>query len=88
VAWQLLAITYIVRNNPDEVATIVFKQQEITVLEKISKKQIQTVKEAILAMCKITAGFAPTKKQPLPGVKVLAIAIQDFYYIKVGAGIA
>jgi hypothetical protein len=88
VAWQLLAITYIVRNNPDEVATIIFKQQEITVLEKISKKQIQTVKEAILAMCKITAGFAPTKKQPLPGVKVLAIAIQDFYYIKVGAGIA
>jgi hypothetical protein len=30
-------------------------------------------------------GFARSKKQPLPGVKVLAQAIERFYYVKLGS---
>ncbi|MGB3786695.1 MAG: hypothetical protein WA949_01705 [Phormidesmis sp.] len=30
-------------------------------------------------------GFALSKKQPLPGVKVLATAIERFFFIKIGA---
>lgn len=52
-------------------------------LEKIDKKPIKTVKEAVLALVKI-AGFAKSKRQPIPGVKVLAHALECFYCIKLG----
>lgn len=87
IAWQLLAVTYMVRQNPEALATELFKVEEVTVMSKLNKKPIKTIKEAILLLCKISGGFAPSKKQPLPGVKVLTTALQDFYYIKVGAGI-
>jgi hypothetical protein len=55
-------------------------------LQQTSKKVIQTVKEAVLVLSKIV-GFAPSKKQPLPGIKILAKAIEAFYFIKIGASI-
>lgn len=84
VAWQLLAITYLVRQPDEAPAGEVFDPDEVKLLSQISRKPIQTLKEAILALSKIV-GFAPSKKQPLPGVKVLAQALERFYYIKVGA---
>jgi hypothetical protein len=83
VAWQLLAVTYVLRENQDAPAQSVFEQNEVSLLEKIDKKPIKTVKDAVLALAKI-AGFAKSKRQPLPGVKVLAQAFERFHYIKLG----
>lgn len=84
VAWRLLATTYVFRESQEAPAEAVFEQDEIRLLEKIDKKPIKTVKEAVLALAKIV-GFAKSKRQPLPGVKVLAQAFERFYYIKVGS---
>jgi hypothetical protein len=83
VAWQLLAITYVFRENQDAPAQTVFEQNQVRLLEKIDKKPIKTVKDAVLALAKIV-GFAKSKRQPLPGVKVLAKAFERLYYIKLG----
>lgn len=86
VAWQLLALTYLIRQEADAPANSVFEEEEIEILKKISKKDIQTVKQAVLALVKIV-GFTPSKKQPFPGIKVLAQALERFYFIKLGADI-
>ena len=83
VAWQLLAITYVLRENQEAPARSVFEENEVRLLEKMDKKPIRTAKEAVLALAKIV-GFAKSKRQPLPGVKVLAQALERFYYIKLG----
>ena len=88
VAWQLIGITYLIRENPAAEATEIFKKEEVELLNKLSKTEIKSIKEAVLFLCKLTCGFAPSKQQPYPGVKTLAMAIQDFYYIKLGAGIS
>ncbi len=85
-AWKLLAITYLVRQEAQAPATSIFEEEEIEILKHIGKKDIETVKEAVLALSKII-GFAPSKKQPLPGVKVLAQALERFYFIKLGASV-
>ena len=84
VAWRLLALTYAVRDDPEQSAEIVFDHSEVLLLQSISGKKIDTIRQAVLALTKIV-GFAPSKKQPLPGVKVLTTAIQAFYFIKLGA---
>jgi hypothetical protein len=84
VAWRLLALTYAVREDPEQSAEIVFDQSEVLLLQSISGEKIDTIRQAVLALTKIV-GFAPSKKKPLPGVKVLTTAIQAFYFIKLGA---
>jgi len=84
VAWRLLALTYDVREDPEQSAEAIFDQSEVSLLQSISGKKIETVRQAVLALTKIV-GFAPSKKQPLLGVKVLATAIQSFFFIKLGA---
>ena len=86
VAWQLLALTYFIRQEADAPAASVFEEEEIEILQQTSKKAIQTVKEAVLVLVKIV-GFAPSKKQPLPGVKVLTLALERFHFIKIGANL-
>jgi len=83
VAWQILAIVYLTRQKQDQQANACFEQNEILILEKTSKKNIHTVKEATLALAKL-ASFAPSKRQPMPGIKVLAQALEKFHYIKIG----
>ncbi len=87
VAWQLLALTYFVREEPDALATTFFEIDEIELLQKETNKVIKTVKEAVLALVKIV-GFAPSKKQPLPGVKILTQALERFYFMKCGARVS
>jgi hypothetical protein len=84
VAWQPLALTYLVRQGAEAPANAVFEAQEVEILETISGKGLRTVKEVVLALAKVV-GFAPSKKQPLPGVKVLAQALERLYFIKLGA---
>ena len=87
VGWRLLAITHLIRLEQDYDANTCFTETEVILLSKLSKKTISTVKQAALALTKIV-GFAPSKKQPMPGIKVLAQAMERFHYIKIGAGIS
>jgi hypothetical protein len=83
VAWQILAIVYLTRAEKDEEASRCFEAKEIEILEATSRKVIKTVKEATLALAGL-AGFAPSKRQPMPGIKVLAQSLERFFYIKLG----
>jgi hypothetical protein len=83
VAWQILAITYLLREQKDQDASTCFEDKELKVLELITNKKIKTVKEATLALCK-SVNFTPSKKNPMPGIKILAQALERFYYIKLG----
>lgn len=84
VAWELLRLTYWVRKNAAAPANSCFQEQEISLLQAITNKKVATVGEAILALGNMV-GFVRTKKQPLPGVKILAEAIVKFQYVKMGA---
>ena len=84
VAWQLLALTYALRQDADQPAEAIFDEREVHLLKQLSQKPIRSVREAALAMAKLI-GFAPSKKQPLPGVKVLATAIERFSFSKQAA---
>ena len=83
VAWQILAIVYLTRHESDAVATKCFTPQELTILAATSKKPLPTVRAATLALAKLV-GFAPCKRQPLPGIKMLAMALERFHYFKLG----
>jgi len=82
--WELLRLTYLVRQQHDQPATVCYDEQEIELLQKVSKKKVVTITDAVLALAALV-GFARSKKQPLPGVKVLAQAIERFYYVKLGS---
>ena len=84
VAWQLLTLTYTLRENPSQSANQVFTSNELTLLQALAKKTISTVGDVVLALGKIV-GFAPSSKQPFPGIKVLAQALDRFFFIKMGA---
>jgi len=83
VAWQILAIVYLTRTEQSLPASACFENKEIEILEVIGKKALKTIKEATLALAKL-AGFAPSRRQPLPGIKVLAQSLERFHYIKMG----
>ena len=84
VAWQLLSLTYSLRENPEQPANQVFSSDDLTLLQALVKTNISTVGEGVLALGKIV-GFAPSRKQPFPGIKVLAQALDRFFFIKMGA---
>lgn len=82
-AWQILAIVYLTREEKDQAASLCFEEKEITLLEVTNRKAIKTVREATLALAKL-AGFAPSKRQPMPGIKILAQSLERLHYIKLG----
>ena len=84
VAWKLLALTYLLRVEPTSSARGVFETDEVRVLAQLSSTPVISVSDAILALAKIV-GFAPSTKQPYPGVKVLATAMERFFFIKLGS---
>ncbi|MCT7969160.1 IS4 family transposase [Laspinema sp. D1] len=83
VGWKLLALTHAVRKNSDQSARAVFDESEVMLLQKVSSSKIVSIGEAVLALAKLI-GFAPSKKQPFPGVKVLATALERFFFMKLG----
>lgn len=83
VAWQLLSISYQLREDGQAAAQACFDEVEIKVLQQLERKKISTVEQAMLALGKIV-GFARSKKQPLPGVRVLAQALERLFYLKKG----
>ena len=84
VAWKLLALTYLLRVEPMSCATAVFEPSEVRVLSQLGSTPIISVRDGVLALAKIV-GFAPSTKQPYPGVKVLATAMDRFFFIKLGS---
>ena len=80
----LLGLTYALRQDPDQSAETMFESEELTLLHQLSGKPVDSLRQATLALVKLV-GFAPSQKQPLPGVKVLATAIERFFFIKQGA---
>ena len=84
VAWQLLSLTLLVRTCPNASATTLYDKKQITVLENVTNKPIKTISQYILALGSLI-GFTTSKKQPLPGVKVMAKAIECFHFIMLGA---
>lgn len=83
IAWQMMAITYQVRENPEQVATTVIPEEEVTLLARVTRSSISTARDAMVALGKLI-GFAPSKRQPLPGTKVVGQALERFYFIKQG----
>ncbi|MBK8444002.1 MAG: hypothetical protein IPL35_11580 [Sphingobacteriales bacterium] len=83
VAWQILAMTYFIRQAAEHPANRLFEEEEIAVLQSFSTREITTVKDMALALGKIM-GFAPSKKQPFPGAKVLAQALERLHFMKLG----
>lgn len=84
VAWQLLGLTYALRQDPEQPAETMFEPEDLTLLHQLSAKPVDSLRQATLALTKLV-GFAPSKKQPWPGVKVLANAIERFFFVKQGA---
>lgn len=74
IAWRLLYLTYLVRQQPDLPAQKCFDPQEIKLLQMKAKEPVVNLKQAIKALGKLVH-FQPTKKHPLPGVKLLAQAL-------------
>lgn len=83
VAWQLLALTYAIREDPNQSAHILFDPSELQLLQTITSKTIVSLGDAVLALGRMV-GFAPSKKQPFPGVKVLATALERFAFASMG----
>lgn len=86
VAWKLMSLNYLSRYKPDLDAKEFFGEQEIVLLESHQRKEIRTIYEGTLALGKLV-GFVPTKKQPLPGMKIMTEALERFTYVKIGAGL-
>jgi hypothetical protein len=66
VAWQLLFLTYAIREDPHQSALAFFEPSELQVLQTATSKTIVSLGEAVLALGRMV-GFAPSKKQPFPG---------------------
>ncbi|MDJ1184412.1 hypothetical protein, partial [Roseofilum casamattae] len=81
---KLLALTHLLRVEPTLSAREVFEADEVAVLAQLSSTPVVSVSDGILALAKIV-GFAPSTKQPYPGVKVLATAMERFFFIKLGS---
>ncbi|MEM8642035.1 MAG: hypothetical protein AAGG51_24970 [Cyanobacteria bacterium P01_G01_bin.54] len=61
-----------------------FDADELSLLHQLSGQAVDSLRQATLALTKLV-GFAPSKRQPLPGVKVLATALERFFFVKQGA---
>lgn len=82
-AWQVMALTFVVRSQPDMAVELVMNQEDILVLSAVAGLSIKTVGQYVLALSGLVE-FKPTKKQPYPGVKILSEALTSFQYVVKG----
>lgn len=68
VAWRLLFMTYLSRNEPQMPASCALSADEIIVLSASQKRKITTIEAAVKAICKL-GGYEPYAKAKDPGVK-------------------
>jgi hypothetical protein len=60
-----------------------FEPNELTLLHHLSSQPVDSLRQATLALAKLI-GLAPPKKQPWTMVKILAAAIERFFFVKQG----
>lgn len=70
VAWRLLHLTYLAREDPDTPAATAFEADELAVLAAATRRTVGTVGEAVLAVAEL-GGWQRYRKAPPPGVKSL-----------------
>ena len=70
VAWRLLQLTYLAREDPERPAADVLAAEEIAVLEATAKKSLPTLAEAVREIA-ILGGYQYYRTAPPPGVKTL-----------------
>ncbi len=83
VAWYLIKIAYLRKSNEHDPVDKHFDAMEKVILEKITNKKIETVRDYVLSLGKLV-GFVPSTKQPYPGEKLLWQAIRQINSIKTG----
>ncbi|MDB9494690.1 hypothetical protein PN441_06610, partial [Spirulina major CS-329] len=77
-------LTYALRQDPEQSAQTMFDADELRLLCLLSGQAVDSLRQATLALAKLVS-FAPSQRQPLPGVKVLATALERFFFAKQGA---
>lgn len=87
VAWRILWLAYVGKVKPQTQAAEVFEQQQIEILENLNQKKILTVKDFLLALGRLV-GFQTSKKQPVPGEKLLWQAYGQLTQIQRGFQLA
>jgi hypothetical protein len=84
VGWYLLRLSSLAKVFSDEPATEYFDLFDIQILEQTTGKKIKTVEQYVLALSSLQ-GFAPSKKQPLPGEKILWLSLKMLMAMRRGA---
>lgn len=80
VAWRVLYLTYLVRDQPQAPAAEYFEPLEVKVLQAKAQKPVKTLEEAVVALGRLV-NFQKTKKQPMPGVKLMGEALVKLHYM-------
>lgn len=91
IAWRVLYLTYLARQDSQSPAHEHFDSLELQLLKASSKpaqnnkpadnNSVTTLKQAVAALGRLV-NFQPTAKQPLPGVKLLAQALLKLHHMK------
>ena len=79
----MMSLLSVAKSEPQTPIETLADPNEVEVLKTISSKEVTTAKQAVLVIASL-AGFAPSKKQPLPGEKTFAQGLQTFLAIKTG----
>lgn len=83
IAWKTMWTSNIAKVEPEKAAIKYFDKIEIEILENYTNKKISTTKDYILGLGTLS-GFVKSKKQPLPGEKLIWQAIKLLKAIKIG----
>lgn len=83
IAWYMMSLLSVAKSEPQTPIETIADPNEVEILKALSSKEVTTAKQAVLAIASL-AGFAPSKKQPLPGEKIFAQGMQTFLSIKTG----
>jgi hypothetical protein len=90
IAWRVLYLTYLARQDEQLPAEHYFDQVELQLLQasnhkahsnKAHPKSITTLQAGVAALGRLV-NFQPTTKQPLPGVKLLAQALLKLHHMR------
>jgi hypothetical protein len=90
IAWRVLFLTYLARQNEPLPAQDYFDPLELQLLQASNQKAsskpadnkpVTTLSQAVVALGRLV-NFQPTTKQPLPGVKLLAQALVKLHHMR------
>ncbi len=80
VAWRVLYLTYLVRDQPQAPVETYFEPLEVKILQAKEGKPVRTLQEAVEVLGKLVH-FQKTKKQPFLGVKRLGEALVKLQHL-------